>query len=271
MNKILLIGCGHMGSALLEAWTKQTKNIFSVIDPKQHVNISKKFTKRVSAFKTIKQIKNIVQFDIIIFAIKPQLSKNILQEFKFYQFKDKTVFISIIAGKKINFFYQFLKKETQFIRIMPNMPAMINEGMSCLIDNNKVTSKNKKKIEFLFNMVGETLWLKSESDINKVTAISGSGPGYIFSLIDAFEKSAMQLGLGEKVTKKLVHQTFDGSIKLFIAKKISAKILAKNIAVKGGTTEAGLNEFKKNQILNKIFTKVIKAAYNRANLLGKKN
>ena len=121
----------------------------------------------------------------------------------------------------------------------------------------------------MFLNVGKTLWLKSESEINKVTAISGSGPGYIFFIIDAFEKAALDLGMGEADTKKLVHQTLFGSINLLLKEKQSASILANNIAVKGGTTEAGLNIFKNKKTLHEIFKKVVKAAYSRANHLGK--
>ena len=152
---------------------------------------------------------------------------------------------------------------------MPNMPAVISQGMSCLIANKNVALINKKKVSSLFAKTGKILWLKNELEINKVTAISGSGPGYIFLFIDAFEKAALQLGLGEKVTKQLVHQTLYGSIHLLFAEKESADVLANNIAIKGGTTEAALNQFKNNKILHRTFKKVVKAAYLRANQLGK--
>ena len=117
--------------------------------------------------------------------------------------------------------------------------------------------------------LGKTLWLKSEKEINKVTAISGSGPGYIFLIIDAFEKAALELGLGENETKKLVHQTFLGTVKLLLKEKKEAYILANNIAVKGGTTEAGLNKLRNKKVLHEAFKKAVKAAYSRANQLGK--
>ena len=270
MNKILLIGCGHMGSALLKAWVKKTKYSFVIVDPIHYkkINIRYKDKPKIKAFSSIDQIKKILLFDIIIFAVKPQVLKNVLENISNYKFYKKTIFVSIVAGKKIIFFNKFLHHSSQFIRVMPNMPAMISEGMSCLVCNRYVLSKNKTIIEYLFSKVGKTLWLKNEKQINKVTAISGSGPGYIFLFIDAFEKAASQLGLGEKETKILIYQTLFGSIKLLLNDKNSAKSLANNIAVKGGTTEAGLNEFKKNNILYQKFEKAILAAYLRANQLG---
>jgi len=269
MNKILLVGCGHMGSALLEAWSLKTDCSFVVIDPVQHQHISKNFNSKVKAFKAIEEIKNILLFDIIIFAITPQIAEQVLKKFSKPKFKKQTVFVSIVAGKNINFYNRFLPKDNQFIRVMPNMPVVINQGMTCLIASKNVSFKNKNKVSYLFSKIGKILWLKNEFEINKVTAISGSGPGYIFLFIDAFEKAALQLGLGEKVTKQLVHQTLFGTIHLFFSEDKSAEVLANNIAIKGGTTEAGINQFNKNRFLHRTFKKVIKAAYLRANQLGK--
>ena len=269
MNKILLIGCGHMGNALLKAWLLNTDYSFVVIDPLQYKKINRNFTNRVKAFKSLDNTKNIKLIDLVIFAVKPQISLSVIKDISRYNFSNKIIFLSIVAGRKINFFTKYLSKKSQFIRVMPNMPAIIAQGMTCLFANKNVTKKNKNIVNSLFLNVGKTLWLKSESEINKVTAISGSGPGYIFFIIDAFEKAALDLGMGEADTKKLVHQTLFGSINLLLKEKQSASILANNIAVKGGTTEAGLNIFKNKKTLHEIFKKVVKAAYSRANHLGK--
>ena len=269
MNKILLVGCGHMGSALLKSWISKTNSLFTVIDPTQFKSINKKFNKRVIAVKSILEVKNISEFNLIIFAIKPQIAKDVLNEFIDCKFRKKCIFVSIVAGKKINFFDRYLPTTNEFIRVMPNMPASINQGMSCLVAKKNLSLKTKNNIDTLFSLLGKTLWLKSENDIDKVTAISGSGPGYIFFIVDAFEKAALQLGLGKKATMQLVHQTLLGSTHLLFHENLSAEKLANKIAIKSGTTEAGLNQFKKNKTLHNVFKKVVKAAYKRANLLGK--
>jgi pyrroline-5-carboxylate reductase len=269
MNKILLAGCGHMGLALLKSWQSKTNSLFTVIDPAKYRGINKTFAKRVIAVKSISEVKNIAEFNLIIFAIKPQILEEVLKEFKDYKFNKKCIFVSIVAGKTINFFHKYLPTINHFIRVMPNMPALINHGMSCLFTKENLTIKIKNDINALFSILGKTLWLKNEKDIDKVTAISGSGPGYIFLIIDAFEKAALQLGLGEKATKKLVYQTLLGSTHLLFNENLTAEKLANKIAVKGGTTEAGLNQFKKNKILHNSFKKVVEAAYKRANQLGK--
>ena len=269
MNKILLIGCGHMGRALLKAWILKTDYTFIVIDPLQFNKINKNFNSRVTAYNSLDKIKDIKLIDIIIIAVKPQIVLPVMIDLNKHNFANNTIFLSIVAGKKINFFNKYLPKKNQFIRVMPNMPAMINQGMSCLLANKYVTKKNKQIVNMLFLKVGKTLWLKNELEVNKVTAISGSGPGYVFLIIDAFEKAALELGLGKMATKEIVHQTFLGSINLFLEENKTAVSLANSIAVKGGTTEAGLNKFKNKKVLHEVFKKAVKAAYNRANLLGK--
>jgi pyrroline-5-carboxylate reductase len=269
MNKILLIGCGHMGSALLTAWSSKTNNRFSVVDPVQYKKINQRFNKRIHAFKTLNQVRDFLLFDVIIFAVKPQIARSVLENFKSRKFKKSAIFISIIAGKKIDFFNQFLPLRNQFIRVMPNMPAIIDQGMTCMVSNRYVSHINKNKIELLFSKVGQTLWLKNEIQINKVTAISGSGPGYVFLFMDAFEKAAQQLGLEKRNTKKLVHQTVSGSVNLLLQERKSAEDLANNIAIKGGTTEAALNKLKKNNDFHNKLKKAVKAAFLRANELGK--
>ena len=256
-----------MGSALLETWSR-TNFKFSVIDPAKYKIINKNFNLNIKAFKSLNKVNDILSYNIIIFAIKPQIIDNVLKELKNLKFKKNTVFVSIVAGKKISFFNKYLMTPNQFIRVMPNMPAVINQGMSCLIPNANVTKINIKKIDLLFSLVGKNIWLKKEQEINKVTAISGSGPGYVFFIIDAFEKAAYELGLNKKHTKELVYQTLKGSINLLLTSKEDASTLAKNIAVKGGTTEAGINQFVKKNLLHKTFKKVVSAAYKKANTLG---
>jgi pyrroline-5-carboxylate reductase len=153
---------------------------------------------------------------------------------------------------------------------MPNMPALIGEGVSCLVSNKSTSKNNKKTINNLFSKVGKTIWLKNEIEIDKATAISGSGPGYVFTLIDAFEKASQQIGFPKNIAREMVLSTILGSVKLMEKIKKEPSDLANSIAVKGGTTEAGikiLQKYKPNKIMYNTFL----AAYKRASKLGKIN
>ena len=147
---------------------------------------------------------NLQQFNIIIFAVKPQIAEKVLKKFVSFKYNINVLLIRIIAGKKISFFNNFLPKKNQFIRVMPNMPAYVGEGMSCLVSNKEVSKKNKNKATALFNALGKILWFKHEKELDKVTAISGSGPGYHFLFIDLLEKVAVELGFNKKIAKQLL-------------------------------------------------------------------
>ncbi len=269
MSKVLLVGCGHMGSALLNAWLDLKFYSFTVVDPFNYEQLKNKFNKKKIKFfdKTPNQ-SEIKKFDIIIFAIKPQVAKKVTSEYKNFEFKKNTVIGSIVAGKKISFFKENIKNSVQIVRVMPNMPALIGEGVSCLVSNKNFSKNNKKTIDNLFSKVGKTIWLRNEIEIDKATAISGSGPGYIFTLIDAFEKASQQIGFSKKISREIVLSTILGSAKLMEKTKKEPSALAYSIAVKGGTTEAGIKVLKKNNPKQIIYETFL-AAYNRASKLGK--
>ena len=271
MNKVLLVGCGHMGTALVKSWLNLNSYSFTVVDPFNFKKLKKKFNnKKIDILNKAPIQKEINKFDIIIFAVKPQIADGVLSEYKDFEFKKNSIISSIIAGKKIIFFQKRLKNANQFVRIMPNMPALIRNGISCFVSTNNLSNKNKKTINQLFLKVGKTLWLNNESQIDKATAVSGSGPGYVYALINSFEKAAQKLGFSKKQSRELVLTTILGSIYLMQETKKEPYDLEKSIAVKGGTTEAGLKNLKNNNI-DKIIYKTYMSAYKKAKILGKKN
>ena len=271
MNKVLLIGCGHMGSALLNAWIKLKTYSFTVIDPLKYESLSKKYNKKKIKFiSIIPNNDQMKEFDIIIFAVKPQVVKKVIKEYQNFVFKKNAVIGSIIAEKKISFYKKNIKNAHQIVRIMPNMPALINAGVSCFVPNKNFSKNNKKKIDQLFTKVGITIWLQNEKQIDKATAISGSGPGYVFTLIEAFEKASQKIGFSKKISREMVLSTILGSAKLMEKTNKDSNVLANSIAVKGGTTEAGIKVLKKNNP-NQLIYKVFLAAYKKATKLGNKN
>ena len=271
MNRVLLVGCGHMGSALLNEWLNLKSHSLTVVDPLSYNSLRKKYYKSKLRFfdKTPNQ-NDIKKFDIIIFAIKPQIANKVLSEYRNFEFKKNILIASIVAGKKISFFKKNIKNAIQIVRVMPNMPALIGEGVSCLVSNKSTSKNNKKIISNLFSKVGKTIWLKNEIEIDKATAISGSGPGYVFTLIDAFEKASQQIGFPKNISREMVLFTILGSVKLMEKTKKEPSDLAASIAVKGGTTEAGIKNLLKNKP-DKMMYSTFLAAYKRASKLGKKN
>lgn len=270
MKKILLVGCGHMGSTLLKAWINIKSIKISIVDPKNHSYLKKKHKKKIIVYKNNREIKKLKDYNIIVFAVKPQIAKKVVNQYKFANQKN-TLFLSIMAGKRISFFEKNLFKPLQIIRAMPNMPALVNYGMTCLNSNKFTSQANKVLASKLFDKVGKTIWLKNENHLDKVTAISGSGPGYFFLFIEHLLSESLKLGLNKKIVKLLVYQTALGSINLLLSNDKSAKELRKNIAIQGGTTEAAINAFEKNNNFKKLVNQALKAAYFRSKFLSKNN
>ena len=253
-----------MGSALLESWVNSKNYKLIVVDPVKHKSLNLKFkNKKINFLKSISNVANFKQFDFVVLATKPIDLNKVLDELSNIKFEKKITMVSVIAGKKINQFKKKLKHINNFVRVMPNMPASIGESMNCVVSNDKKNKTKLNEVIKLFSYSGITILLESEKLLDMATAISGSGPGYVFNLIDAMEKAAVKLGFTKKIANKMVTQTFKGSINLLIKNNLSAEKLVKTVATKGGTTEAGLNIMKKNN-LHKIFIDLTRASYNRA-------
>ena len=148
MSKVLLVGCGHMGSALILSWLNLKSYSFTVVDPYNFKKLKNKLKhKKIDILYKPPTQKKIKTFDIIIFAVKPQIATDVLSDYKDFELKKNIVIGSIIAGKKINFFKKKIKNANQFVRIMPNMPALVRKGISCFVSNSHLSLNNKKKIK----------------------------------------------------------------------------------------------------------------------------
>ena len=191
---------------------------------------------------------------MVIIAVKPQDFKNVEVKLN----KD-TLVISILAGTTIATIKKHLKVN-KIIRAMPNMPARIESGFTGWFATKAVGNTDKVFAQELFNSMGQSLEVKTEDAINKVTAIAGSGPGFIFYLLSSYIEGAKALGIKENDARKMILQTFKGSLAM-VDESTDFHTAVKNVASKGGTTEAGLKEFAKiDAILKKTFASTYKQA-----------
>lgn len=268
MKNILLIGCGHMGNALLRSWLSSKSYNIIVVDNIKYNSLNKKYKNKIYVSKSISLLKSLKKIDCIILAVKPGDLNDVLNELSVFSFKSNVSLVSIVAGKKIMVFKKKLQNVKNFFRVMPNLPASIGQSMNCIVSNHNVDIRRKNSVFKLFAYSGKTLFLKNENQIDMATAISGSGPGFIFNLIDAMEKSAEKLGFKKNISKILVSQTFKGSINLYLESISTAKKLVNQVATKGGTTEAGI-KIMNNYKFHKAFEELTKSAYSRAKKQGK--
>ncbi len=235
-KKIAVIGCGVMGTILINN-LKELK--FPVLGLDKDDNI-----------------KQAEDRGIVILAVKPQ-------DFKTLNLKlgKDTLVISIMAGTTIVKIKSQLKV-TKIIRAMPNMPARINQGFVGWYATKHVANDDKNFAKQLFNKMGESMELSNEDSINKVTAIAGSGPAYVFHTIQSYINGAKALGVKESDAKKMVFQTIKGSLAM-VNEQTNLDTLIKSVASKGGTTEAALKVFNKKNAA-KIWEQAMGSAYNRA-------
>ena len=269
MKKVLLIGCGHMGGALLSSWKEAKQYQLYVVDPIKYNFIKKKYkSKFIKTFKSVLLLPINTDYDFVVIATRPIDLDNALKALLKINLKNNISLVSVIAGKKLKIFQKKLKNIKNFFRVMPNMPASIGQSMNCIVHNKKISKIKINEVKRLFSYSGKTIFFKNENEIDMATAISGSGPGFVFNLIDAMENAATKLGFKKDEAKILVLQTFRGSINLLINKNMSAKDLVKMVATKGGTTEAGLKVMNNSKV-HTTFIKLVNASYIKAKNQGK--
>ncbi len=245
-----------MGGAMARRW--QDKNICDklvIVDPV------------ASSIKSFTDISKEFKPDVIVFAVKPQTLPDMVDDYQAYP---DALFVTIAAGKPIAFFEQHLGTGAKIVRAMPNTPAAIGKGITVAAASKNVSAAEKDKATKLLGAVGEVLWAKEESLLNPVTALSGSGPAYIFLLIETLAKTGVAIGLSEDMAEKLARQTVIGAAALTEADAATdAATLRKNVTSPGGTTEAALKVLMSDAGIQDLFNRALKAATRRAEDLSR--
>jgi len=280
-NKLYFIGYGHMAEAIYQRLDKSLfKNIFLIEkDDDRRISIDKKRHGKTQLLKSLQGIK-FCNSDIVILAVKPNQIKLICNEINslIIEKKDLPVVISIAAGVTTTSIRDYIIQENlshlqnflNIYRAMPNLCASNGDSITGLFGSSVSDITNSKNtVSEIFNSVGEILWLKKEADLNIVTAISGSGPAYIFYIMEVMINSAQELGLSEKDAKKLVAMTLIGSGKMGLSIQNLKEQISK-VSSKGGTTEAAIKVFEKEN-LGLIFNQAIEAAHARSKEISQSN
>ena len=262
--KILLIGCGKMGSSLLEGIVKSDNfdGMVDVIEPDIQDFLKEDFKKRkVNFYSDIKEKKDTLDYDLIIVATKPNIYEEIFEGLKNNLIiNNQTLIISILAGIKISKIEEILGS-VPIIRAMPNIAASVLEGMTALIGNKEITRKDIINVDLIFELVGEKVWLENETQMDSFTAISGSGPAYFFFFTECLKNIAIEEGFTEDASGKISQQIIIGSGKLVKESDIDPKELRENVTSPNGTTEAGLKVLLDNKtgLLDKLREAIIEA------------
>ncbi len=246
ITKVTIIGFGTMGRAIGNA-LKKDKSIKIFI-----VDIEK---------KEYAEIKN---SDFVILSIKPQNAKEAIEDLKMKGLNKKTILISIMAGVSIEKIHR-LSSHQKIVRMMPNLGLSVGYGIAAWKSAN-LSAGEKKKVKNFIDKITDNFEVKNEDDLNKVTAISGSGPAYFFIFAKYLTEAGKKIGLTKKEVQRLVSKTFSASA--ILSKETDYSSLVEKVASKGGTTEAALQALEKKQ-LKKTVQDAVSSAYRRAKELSK--
>ena len=249
---VLLVGYGAMGAALLKGWEAFCK--VTIVDPFKE-----------GCAKSIDELPASYCPNVIVIAVKPQMLAQVMPAYAKFQ---DALFISIAAGIPSNRYAQWLGEKVRLSRVMPNLPVIVSQGASAYVLNENCTSNDDTIVITLFEKVGIVEKLANEEMFDAVTALSGSGPAYVYHLGECLEQAAIELGLDQDFAMRFSRQTIIGAAATLKELPASAEELRVNVTSKGGTTEAALGVLMGNNNLQRLFSHALIKARDRAQELA---
>ena len=267
-KRLALIGAGNMGFALLEGWAGQglQGQAVSIIEPNQSTQL-KNLCKN-KGFHLFSEPKSPAPSDAVVLAIKPQMLDASIQAAENF-LHSGAVLISILAGKSIRDLSARFPQVRSIVRAMPNTPAAVGRGMTGLYANDATNPQQRDLTESLLKPISQIEWLSQEKEIDMLTAISGSGPAYVFYLVESLAAAGVKLGLSSALSQRLARATIEGAGELLHQMPdVSAEELRKRVTSPGGTTAAALAILMKDDGLSLVLDQAVSAARKRAEELA---
>ena len=264
IDHIAFIGGGNMASAIMGGLLKRgmPADQIQVIEPfeEQRHKIQKQFGVAVHS----EPGPYLTSATMVVWAVKPQTFKDAALQTR--QHIQTALQLSVAAGIRSNSIAQWLGTE-RVVRSMPNTPALISQGITALFARSAATADDKSAVERVIKTTGDYLWLENEAQLDAVTALSGSGPAYVFYFIEAMIDAGVEMGLNRDQARQLAVATFYGSSALAKAANEPPEILRARVTSKGGTTYAAINCMDEDHIKT-LFIRAMQAAKQRALELG---
>ena len=264
--KIVFLGGGNMANALIGGMLKQgfAPAEITVIDP--GCEAREKLSKNYGVNTLASAAEASDAGDLLMLAVKPQQMQEAVAPF--IGKLGNALVVSIAAGLNIATLSRFLGGHRKIVRCMPNTPALIGAGVTGLCASAEVSKAERSAADHLLRAVGTTLWIDKESQMDGVTALSGSGPAYVFLFIEAMQQAANELGFTPEQGRQLAIETVQGAAQLAAQSSEPASLLRERVTSKGGTTEAALNKMAECGVKAGIIAGV-HAAEARGRELGK--
>jgi len=264
---IVLVGGGNMGGALAGGWLKNgvAASQITVVDPGPSDHMTKFLSDH--AIHHEKTAGNISPPDVLLIAVKPQVMEAALKSSK-HLVSEHTVVISVAAGKTLSFMAEHLG-QCALVRAMPNTPALVQRGITVACANARVSKKQIEQASLLLGATGSIEWLDEESLMDAVTAVSGSGPAYVFHLTEALANAAIATGLPKALARKLALETVAGAGELMMQSDQPPEKLRENVTSPGGTTQAALDVLMARDGFPDLLKRAVNAAVKRGGELSK--
>lgn len=264
-QNILLVGCGKMGGAMLRGWLGRgvAASAVRVVEPFADAADALRQELSVTVVADVADIGPDFSPDIVVFAVKPQGMDDIVPAYAGFA-ASGAVFLSIAAGRTIAYFETHLGQQAAVVRTMPNTPAAVGRGITAACANTHVTPAQRDACETLLEAVGEVVWVEDEALIDPVTAVSGSGPAYVFLLIECLAHAGEAQGLPSEIAAQLARATVAGSGELARQSDDDAATLRQNVTSPGGTTAAALDVLMADDGLQQLMSRAIEAATRRS-------
>jgi pyrroline-5-carboxylate reductase len=264
---IAFIGGGNMATALISGLTEPGSSnlVVHVSEPNEAARVQLQSNYRCFVFDN--SAEAVRDADVIVLAVKPQVIPLVLIDLSGEITPDQLV-LSIAAGTTVSMMENQLGMKQPIIRSMPNTPALVNEGITGMFASENCKPHHREQAERILKAVGEVIWLESESLMDAVTAISGSGPAYFFLLTEALTEAGIKLGLPKAVSRQLAEKTCTGAGIMLRNSDEDAAELRRRVTSPGGTTQAALEAFASGSF-NQLVFKAAEAAEKRGNELSK--
>lgn len=260
---ICFIGAGNMATSLIGGLLASGYAKEKIIATEPSEEQRRVVTERLGIYCYGDNNAAIALADIVVFAVKPQQLQAVCQEVQSSVQAKQPLVISVAAGIRTTDMNRWLGGNLALVRSMPNTPALIQAGATGLYANASVSALQKDQAEHIMRAAGVTIWVKDESQIDTVTALSGSGPAYYFLFMEAMQQAAQTLGLDEKNARLLTLQTAFGAAKMALESTDDLVTLRKKVTSPNGTTERAIQTFEA-QNLRQTVKDAMSAAQNRA-------
>jgi len=250
--RITFIGGGNMATALIKGLIQQGYKATQICVVEINAESREEIKNQLGVSAVAELSDSVVNSDVIVLAVKPQQLFELTQQLT--ALLEQQLVISIAAGIQATDIMRWLGGYARVIRAMPNTPALVRAGVTGLYAALNVSAQDKKTAESILSAVGAVLWVDKEEMLHAVTAISGSGPAYVFYFIESMQQAGIKLGLTPEQAKQLSLQTFHGAIKLACESNEDAATLRARVTSKGGTTQQAIQTMEKYDVKVNIIT-----------------